>query len=94
MLFEFLFEALHERSEPIVAVFELVKMVCQLREYHGLLYNEKVHTYIDLEDYQELKKIKEYKESHFTLKRTKKDLPKLKEFQISEKFKEFKQQIL
>ena len=51
LLIEFMFEAMHEKSEPVVGLFELVKMVCRLKEYYSLIYKVKVHTYIDMEDY-------------------------------------------
>ena len=51
---EFLFEILHEKDEPLIAVIELVKAGLKLREYYQLVTREKVHSYLELDSYKEL----------------------------------------
>ena len=61
---EFLFEILHEKDEPLIAVIELVKASLKLREYFLLINKEKVHSYLELESYKELTLLKEIKVNH------------------------------
>ncbi len=82
---EFFFEIMHERAEPLIVAIELAKSVLKFREYRLLVGQEKINTYIEMEAYQELKKMKEIKDAHFTLVRTKKKLPKIKQFKGSQK---------
>lgn len=82
---EFFFEILNERDEPLVALIEFFKAFLRLKEYKGLIYKENINAYIELDAYKELKRLKEIKENHFLLVRSKKRLPKIKEFKFSEK---------
>ena len=78
LFIEFFFEVLHERAEPLIAVIELGRAILRFREYRLLVGQERINTYIEMEAYQELKRMKEIKEAHFTLVRSKKRLPKIK----------------
>ena len=49
---EFLFEVLHERGEPLVFAFEVVKGLLKLREYRRLVKYERVNVFIDMEQYK------------------------------------------
>lgn len=49
LFIEFIFESMRERSEPLVALFELTKLIFKLKEYSSLLYQEKINMYIELE---------------------------------------------
>jgi len=64
LFIEFLFEILHEKDEPLIAVVELVKAALKLREYYQLIVKEKIHSYLELESYRELTLLKEIKENH------------------------------
>jgi hypothetical protein len=77
---EFFFEILNERCEPVVIVFEALKAALRLREYSQLLVLENINVYIDLEAYKDMKKLKEIKETHFKLIRSRKQLPKIPDF--------------
>ena len=81
---------MHERSEPLIALIELFKCVLKFREYRLLVGQERINTYIDMDAYQELKRLKEIKDAHFTLVRSKKRLPKIKNFKISQKLDQLK----
>lgn len=60
LFIEFLFEILHERGEPIIALVELIKAGLRLREYHQLITREKsIHSYLELDSYRELTILKE-----------------------------------
>ena len=62
---EFLFEILHERGEPVVALIELVKAGLRLREYFQLITREKgISSYLDLDSYRELTIMQEIKENN------------------------------
>ena len=65
----------------------------RLKEYMQLLKSENVNSYIDIDAYQEMKKLKEIKENHFTLVRSKKRLPKIKNFKFSTKLQELRKKI-
>ena len=67
---EFFFEIMHERPEPLIAVVEFLKCLLRLREYALLVGRERVNAYIDADQYQEMKRLKEIKEQHFTLVRS------------------------
>lgn len=80
---EFFWEILNERSEPLIAIIEFFKCILKFREYKMLVDTEKVNSYIEMETYQEMKRIKEIKDAHFTLVRSRKKLPKIKNFKFS-----------
>jgi hypothetical protein len=82
---EFFFEIMNERTEPLIAVVEFVKMILKFREYRLLVGSERINAYIDMEAYQEMKRLKEIKDAHFTLVRSRKRLPKIKQFKLSQK---------
>ncbi|CDW78719.1 UNKNOWN [Stylonychia lemnae] len=90
LFIEFFFEILNERCEPVVVIIEGLKSFLRLREYSQLLFKENINVFIDIEPYKEFKKLKEIKESHFTLVRSKKQLPKIPNFQPSKKLQEIK----
>lgn len=71
LFIEFFFEILNERCEPIVLIIEGLKSFLRLREYSQLLFKENINVYIDIEAYKDMKRLKEIKESHFTLIRSK-----------------------
>lgn len=71
-----------------MALIEFFKAILRLKEYKGLIFKENINAYIDLEAYKELKRLKEIKENHFMLVRSKKRLPKIKNFKYSEKLHE------
>jgi hypothetical protein len=77
---EFFYEIINERVEPLILVFEGINMVLRLREYVQLVKREHLNSYIDLDAYEDWKKLKEIKENHFFLVRSKKRLPKIKNF--------------
>lgn len=79
MFFEFLFEVLHEKDEPLIAVVEAAKAALKLREYYQLVTKEGVGSYLELESYKELTMLKEIKESHIQMMRTQRRLQKLPE---------------
>ena len=85
LFIEFFFEILNERCEPIVVVVEAVKALMRLREYSQLLVKENINVFIDIDAYKDFKVLKEIKESHFNLIRTKRQLPKIPEFKVSKK---------
>jgi len=76
---------LNERCEPVVVIIEGMKSFLRLREYSQLLFKENINVFIDIEPYKEFKRLKEIKESHFTLVRSKKQLPKIPNFKQSKK---------
>lgn len=49
-----------------------------------------MNAYIDIEAYKEMKRLKEIKENHFYLVRSKKRLPKIKNFKLSDKLEELR----
>jgi hypothetical protein len=57
LFFEFFFELLHEKAEPLVLVLESIKALSKFNEYAKLVHKEKLSTYIGLESYKELKEI-------------------------------------
>ena len=81
---------MHEKPEPLIAVIELIKCVLKLKEYRILVGQEKINSYLEMEHYQELKILKEIKDAHFTLVRSKKRLPKIKNFKFSQKLEALK----
>ena len=85
LFIEFFFEILNEKAEPLIAVIEFIKAILKFREYRLLVGSEKLNTYIEMESYHELKRIKEIKDKHFQLVRSKKTLPKLKQFKLNAK---------
>lgn len=85
LFIEFFFELIHERCEPLIAVIEFAKCILRFREYRLLVGSERINTYIDMEAYHEHKRLKEIKDAHFTLVRTQKRLPKIKNFKLSHK---------
>ncbi len=87
---EFFFEIMNERPEPLIAVIEFAKCIMKLREYALLVGQERLNAYIDSDQYQEMKRLKEIKEAHFTLIRSRKRLPKIKSFKFSEKLEALK----
>lgn len=78
MFVEFFFEIMNEKAEPLIALIELIKCVFRFYEYKALINKENLHSYIDLEAYKEMKRLKEIKENHFALVRSKKKLPLLR----------------
>ena len=74
---EFLFEILHEKDEPLIVFVEAVKAGLKLREYYQLIHKEKVSSYLELESYKELTLLKEIKEGHIELMRTKRRMQKM-----------------
>ena len=81
---EFLFEILHEKDEPLVAMIELVKAGLKLREYYQLIKKEKgVHSYLELESYRELTLLKEIKHNHIQLMRSKRHVQKIHDFKFN-----------
>lgn len=65
LFIEFLFEILHEKNEPLISLFELIKAALKLREFHQLLTKERgIHTYLELESYRELTLLNEIKQNH------------------------------
>ena len=90
---EFFFEILNEKVEPVILFLEGIKVLLRLREYMQLLKSEHVNSYIDIDAYQEMKKLKEIKENHFFLVRSKKRLPKIKNFKFSTKLQELRRKI-
>lgn len=89
---EFFFEIMHERAEPLIAWVELAKCLLRLREYKLLVAQEKINTYVEMETYQEFKRMKEIRDAHFTLERSKKRMPKIKNFKHSSKLEAFRKQ--
>ena len=87
---EFFFEIMNERPEPLIAVIEFAKCILKLKEYALLVGQERLNAYIDSDQYQEMKRLKEIKEAHFTLVRSRKRLPKIKSFKFSEKLEALK----
>ena len=71
-------------------MIELIKSVLKFREYRILVGQERINTYIEMEAYHELKRMKEIKEAHFTLVRAKKVLPKIKQFKVSARLEQLK----
>ena len=85
---EFFFEIMNENCDPLLAFVELIKTGLKLKEYHGLLKKENVNVYVDMDTYREIKRLKEIKENHFYLTRSKRKMPKLKQFKFSERLKQ------
>ena len=52
---EFFFEVLNEKDEPLVMVFEAFKAFFRLKEYFGLVNQEKINVYLDLDSYTNFK---------------------------------------
>jgi hypothetical protein len=71
-------------------VIEFAKCILKLKEYALLVGQERLNAYIDSDQYQEMKRLKEIKEAHFTLVRSRKRLPKIKSFKFSEKLEALK----
>ena len=85
---ELIFEIMHENVDPLLFVIESVKAAFKLKEYDALLRKEKINTYLDMDSYKELKRLKEIKENHFFLSRSKRKMPKLKRFKFSDRLKQ------
>lgn len=62
----------------------------KFREYRLLVGSERLNTYLEMESYQELKRMKEIKDKHFQLVRSKKTLPKLKQFKVNPRLEQLK----
>lgn len=86
LFIEFLFEILHEKDEPLIAVVELIKAGLKLREYYQLVHREKLQSYIELESYRELTLFKGIKETHIQLMRTKRRIQKLEKFTVNQNY--------
>jgi hypothetical protein len=65
---------MHEKDEPLVLVIELAKSVFRLREFLQLTGKENISSYIELESYRELKLLKEIKDTHISMMRTKRQI--------------------
>lgn len=85
-----MFEILHEKDEPLIAVVELAKASLKLREYYQLIHKENIHSYLELESYRELTLLKEIKENHIQLMRSKRRIQKVKSFGVDQNFKQIK----
>jgi hypothetical protein len=85
LFIEFFFEIMNEKSDPLIVVIEFIKFILRFKEYKSLIFKENINAYIELEAYKELKRLKEIKDNHFYLVRSKKKLPKIKNFKFSEK---------
>jgi len=85
LFLEFFFEILNERDEPLIATIEFIKAILKFKEYKALILKENINAYIELDAYKEIKRLKEIKENHFYLVRSKKRLPKIKTFKFSDK---------
>lgn len=83
LFIEFFFEIMNERAEPLIVLIEFIKCMLRFKEYKTLIHKENMNAYIELEAYKEMKRLKEIKENHFTLVRSKKKLPALKNFNVS-----------
>ena len=68
---EFLFEILHEKDEPIISAIEFAKAGLKLREYYQLITKEGINSYLELDSYKELTLLREIKEGHIELMRSK-----------------------
>lgn len=68
---EFLFEILHEKDEPLIMLIEAAKSCFKLREYYQLIHQEGINIYLDIESYRELTLLKEIKEGHIQMMKTK-----------------------
>ena len=91
LFIEFLFEILHEKDEPLIALVELVKAGLRLKEYYHLVTREKgIHSYLDLDSYRELTLFKEIKKNHVQLMHTKRRVEKLHYLQINQAFQDLK----
>lgn len=90
LFIEFFFEILNEKAEPLIALVEFIKAILKFREYRLLVGSEKLNTYIEMESYHELKRIKEIKDKHFQLVRSKKTLPRLRQFKPSARLEQLK----
>ena len=77
---EFLFEILHEKDEPLIAGIEFVKAGLKLREYYQLITKENINSYLELDSYKELTLLKEIKEGHIELMRSKRRMQILPNF--------------
>jgi len=75
---EFIFEILKEKDEPLVAFIELFKCLLKLKEYKDLLSKEKAQTYMELESYEDMKKLEEIKKEQIRLRRSKRNIPRIK----------------
>lgn len=69
-------------------IIEGSKALLRMVEYHKLVYKENINAYIDIDAYKELKVLKEIKDNHFFLVRSKKQVPKIKSFPFSKKLLE------
>lgn len=85
LFIEFFFEIMNERAEPLIALLEFIKCIFRFKEYNKLIHKENINAYIDLDSYKEMKRLQEIKDNHFYLVRSKKRLPKIKNFKFSEK---------
>ena len=84
---EFLFEILHEKDEPLIAMIELLKAGLKLREYYQLIKKEKgVQSYLELESYRELTLLKEIKQNHIQHMRSKRHIEKIHDFKLNQTF--------
>lgn len=93
LFIEFFFEILNEKCEPLIVFVEAVKCILRLKEYKALIQREKINSYIDIDSYKEMKRLKEIKDNHFYLVRSKKKMPKIKNFKVSERLEEMKKRM-
>ena len=62
LFFEFYFEVINERDEPLVFVFELAKFFLRMREYRSLVRYERINVLIDMEMYSQYKQAQEHED--------------------------------
>jgi hypothetical protein len=90
LLIEFFWEFLHERADPLVVFLEAVKCLCKFKEYSELVHKENINTYLELEPFKEMMRLKEIRENNIYLIRSKKKFPKITNFKFSERMQELK----
>lgn len=87
LFFEFLYEILHEKDEPIALFFEVIKSGLKLNEFYQLMTKEKgLHTYLELESYREFIICNEIKQENILLMRTKRRVEKLHNLQLNQQY--------
>lgn len=63
-----------------------------MKEYKDLLKKEKAHTYMELESYEDMKKLEEIKREQIRLRRSKRNIPRIKNYVESELVKQYTEQ--
>ena len=76
---EFLLDMLSEESEPLVLFLEAVKAILRLREYRSLTKHDNIKTYMDFDQYNQIKMREKHEASLIQMIRSQKSVARPKD---------------